>query len=56
MHTQWSDGEGTIKDMANGALERGYQYIGITDHTKGLKIAGGSMNNDSRNRPKRLQR
>ncbi|MDB6005293.1 MAG: hypothetical protein JWR15_2280 [Prosthecobacter sp.] len=41
MHTQWSDGEGTIKDMANAALERGYQYIGITDHTQGLKIAGG---------------
>ncbi len=41
MHTQWSDGEGTIEDMATEALERGYQYIGITDHTKGLKIAGG---------------
>lgn len=41
MHTQWSDGEGTVKAMATEALERGYQYIGITDHTKGLKIAGG---------------
>lgn len=41
MHTQWSDGAGTIQDMATTALERGYQYIGITDHTKGLKIAGG---------------
>ncbi|HEY1049703.1 MAG TPA: PHP domain-containing protein, partial [Prosthecobacter sp.] len=41
MHTQWSDGAGTIQDMATAALERGYQYIGITDHTKGLKIAGG---------------
>lgn len=41
MHTQWSDGEGTIMDMATAALELGYQYIGITDHTKGLKIAGG---------------
>ncbi len=41
MHTQWSDGSGTIHDMATSAVERGYQYIGITDHTKGLKIAGG---------------
>ncbi len=41
MHTEWSDGAGTIQDMATAALERGYQYIGITDHTKGLKIAGG---------------
>jgi histidinol phosphatase-like PHP family hydrolase len=41
MHTQWSDGGGTIADMAAAAIERGYEYIGITDHTQGLKIAGG---------------
>jgi histidinol phosphatase-like PHP family hydrolase len=41
MHTQWSDGSGSITEMAAGAIARGYQYIGITDHTKGLKIAGG---------------
>jgi histidinol phosphatase-like PHP family hydrolase len=41
MHTQWSDGGGTIAEMADAAIARGYQYIGITDHTKGLKIAGG---------------
>jgi histidinol phosphatase-like PHP family hydrolase len=41
MHTTWSDGGGTIADMAGAAIERGYQFIGITDHTQGLKIAGG---------------
>ena len=41
MHTNWSDGSATIRDMAEAAKERGYQYIGITDHSKGLKIAGG---------------
>ncbi len=41
MHTHWSDGSATIRDMAEAAKERGYQYIGITDHSKGLKIAGG---------------
>jgi histidinol phosphatase-like PHP family hydrolase len=41
MHTQWSDGSGSVADMAAGAEERGYQYIAITDHSKGLKIAGG---------------
>jgi histidinol phosphatase-like PHP family hydrolase len=41
MHTLWSDGDASIFDMANAAVERGYQYIAITDHTKGLKIAGG---------------
>ena len=41
MHTVWSDGSGTITDMAEAAGQRGYEYIAITDHSKGLKIAGG---------------
>ena len=41
MHTQWSDGSGTIAEMAAAGAERGYEYIAITDHTKGLSIAGG---------------
>jgi histidinol phosphatase-like PHP family hydrolase len=41
MHTQWSDGSGTIEDMARAAAERHHEYIAITDHSKGLKIAGG---------------
>ena len=41
MHTVWSDGSGTIADMAEAAEQRGYAYIAITDHSKGLKIAGG---------------
>jgi histidinol phosphatase-like PHP family hydrolase len=41
MHTTWSDGEGTIEEMSAAALDRNYEYIAITDHTKGLKIAGG---------------
>ncbi len=41
MHSVWSDGEGTVAEMAEAAAERGYEYIAITDHSKGLKIAGG---------------
>lgn len=41
MHTQWSDGSGTVLEMGEAAAERGYHYIAITDHSKGLKIAGG---------------
>ena len=41
MHTRWSDGSGTIVEMATAARERSYEYIAITDHSKGLKIAGG---------------
>ena len=41
MHTNWSDGSGSIEEMAEAARERGYEYIAITDHSQGLKIANG---------------
>lgn len=41
MHTLWSDGSASVQEMANAADARGYEYIAITDHSKGLKIAGG---------------
>jgi histidinol phosphatase-like PHP family hydrolase len=41
MHTQWSDGSGAVAEMAAAANEHKYNYIAITDHAKGLKIAGG---------------
>ena len=41
MHTTWSDGSGSVLEMAQAGIERGYSYIAITDHSKGLKIAGG---------------
>src|SRR5205085_3049258 len=46
MHSNWSDGAGTIRDLAEAACARGYQYVGITDHSKGLKIAGGIDENE----------
>jgi putative hydrolase len=45
MHSEWSDGSPTVQDIAEACLERGYQYSAVTDHSYGLKIAGGmSMN------------
>ncbi|MBV9182892.1 MAG: PHP domain-containing protein [Acidobacteria bacterium] len=41
MHTLWSDGAGSVEEMARAGLAQGYQYIAITDHSQGLKIAGG---------------
>jgi histidinol phosphatase-like PHP family hydrolase len=46
MHTTWSDGSGSVLEMAQPAIERGYSYIAITDHPKGLKIAGGINERD----------
>ena len=41
MHSTYSDGYGSIADMADAADALGHEYISITDHSKGLKIAGG---------------
>src|SRR4030081_874832 len=41
MHTLWSDGSASVQKMAEAGDARGYEYIAVTDHSKGLKIAGG---------------
>ncbi|MEM3049582.1 MAG: PHP domain-containing protein, partial [Thermoplasmata archaeon] len=40
-HTDWSDGAGSIEQMADAAIALGYEYLAITDHTQSLKIANG---------------
>ena len=41
MHTKWSDGKATIEEMAKSAIELGYEYIAITDHSPSSTIANG---------------
>jgi putative hydrolase len=41
MHTNWSDGSNSVAEMAAAGIAAGYEYIAITDHSQGLKIAGG---------------
>jgi DNA polymerase (family 10) len=40
-HSTSSDGSDSIEDMAEAARDRGYEYIGISDHSQSLKIARG---------------
>jgi len=40
-HTIASDGVDTLEAMAEASIARGYQYIGITDHSKTAHYAGG---------------
>lgn len=40
-HSTWSDGAHSIETMARAALERGYSYLVITDHSQSLGIANG---------------
>ncbi len=41
MHTTASDGRNSIREMAEAAIECGYKYIAITDHSKFIGITNG---------------
>lgn len=41
VHSLWSDGSDSIETIATAASQRGYAFIGITDHSQSLKIARG---------------
>ncbi len=41
VHSEWSDGQGTIQEMAKAAKALGYEYIAISDHSPSIGIAGG---------------
>jgi DNA polymerase (family 10) len=41
LHTDFSDGANTLEEMADGARERGYTYLGVADHSQSAHYAGG---------------
>ncbi len=40
-HTVESDGGATLEEMAHAAIDLGYEYLAITDHSKALGVAHG---------------
>jgi DNA polymerase (family 10) len=40
-HSEYSDGQATIREMADAAVARGWQYLGVTDHSQSASYAGG---------------
>jgi len=40
-HSKYSDGENTIRELTKRALELGYLYLGITDHSRTAIYANG---------------
>jgi DNA polymerase (family 10) len=56
LHTKWSDGAHTIKQMAEAAQKIGYKYIAITDHSQSLKFAGGLIEERLREQVEEIQK
>ena len=40
-HSNWSDGSYTVEDMANAAIEKGFEYLVLSDHSKSAFYAQG---------------
>ena len=40
-HSTWSDGQNTIREMAEACIAHGYTYLGMSDHSKAAAYAGG---------------
>ncbi len=45
-HSHYSDGKSTIAEMAAAARERGWSYLGISDHSQSAFYAGGLSPDD----------
>ncbi len=45
-HTNYSDGNATIEQLVIDCINRGYSYLGITDHSKTAIYAGGLTEED----------
>ncbi|NMM49477.1 DNA polymerase/3'-5' exonuclease PolX [Marinigracilibium pacificum] len=44
-HSTYSDGKNTLREMAEDCMKRGYEYLGITDHSKTAGYANGLQEN-----------
>ena len=47
-HTTWSDGRASVEEMARAAIDRGYEYIAICDHTPAVGAVQGLTPDDVR--------
>ncbi len=45
-HSTYSDGKNTLREMAEKCIELGYEYLGISDHSKSAFYAGGLQEYD----------
>lgn len=41
VHSDWSDGHASIREMALAARETGHEYIAVSDHSQSLGMTGG---------------
>jgi DNA polymerase (family 10) len=56
VHSKWDGGKNSIGEIAEYAIKMGYEYVGIADHTKFLKIEHGLDEKRLRERNKEIDK
>ena len=56
LHTDYSDGEAGIEEMAEAARARGLSYMGVTDHSQSAFYAGGLKPDDVKRQHEEIDR
>ena len=56
VHSTWSDGQNTLREMAEACTARGLTYLGITDHSKAAAYAGGLTEDNLRRQHEEIDR
>jgi putative hydrolase len=55
MHSEWSDGASTLDEIVDACVGRGYHFAAVTDHSHGLKIAGGMTRDEALQQRKAIE-
>lgn len=56
VHSDWSDGGNTIEEVAHACQRRGYSYVAVTDHSQGLRVAGGLTITDLKQKKREIEK
>jgi DNA polymerase (family 10) len=56
VHTNYSDGHETLEELVAAARERGYEYLGVADHSRSAFYAGGLEEADIRRQHREIDR
>ncbi|MFA5259959.1 MAG: DNA polymerase/3'-5' exonuclease PolX [Candidatus Omnitrophota bacterium] len=56
VHSDFSDGKSSIHDMVAGAVAKGYEYVGISDHSASLTVADGLSPEDLKRKRVEIER
>jgi len=55
-HTKWSDGTFSVREMAEAAKAKGYEYLVLSDHSQSLKVAYGLTPDQLRERALEIEK